>query len=153
MGEKEGIPPLVAARMQRWALLLSAYQHKIQHIPGTQNNLADCMSQLPSLSEKRDSAEKIHSIVLTEQLPVLSCQIAKASETDKEISSIITFVQHGNWPSNNKSITPYYNQRNELSVVDGCLVWGRWVVIPLLFRQQLLKELHFNHIGMSRRRF
>lgn len=35
---KEGIPPLAATRMQRWALLFSAYQYKIQ---GTQNNLAD----------------------------------------------------------------------------------------------------------------
>ena len=34
--------------------------------------------------------------------------------------------------------------------MDGCLVWGRRVVIPHIFRQQLLKELHFNHIGMSR---
>ena len=61
-------------------MLFSAYQYKIQHIPGTQSNLADCMSQLPSLSENRDSAEKIHSIVLTEQLPILAGQVAKASE-------------------------------------------------------------------------
>ena len=92
--------------MQRWVLLLSAYQYKIQHIPGTQNTLADCMSWLPRLSEKCDSAERIHSVVLTEQLPILACQIAKATETDKEISSIITCVQHGNWPSNIKSFTP-----------------------------------------------
>ena len=100
-GEKEDIPPLAAARMQRWALLLSAYQYKIQHIPGTQNTLADCMPWLPSFSEKRGSAERIYSVVLTEQLPILACQIA---ETDKEISSIITCIQHGNWPSNIKSL-------------------------------------------------
>ena len=29
-GEKEGIPPLAAAWMQRWVLLLSTYQYKIQ---------------------------------------------------------------------------------------------------------------------------
>ena len=93
---------------------------------------------------------KNHSIVLTEQLPIQVCHIAKASETE-EISSVITFVQHRNWPSNNKkSFTPFYNRRNELSVVDGCLVWGQWVVIPLLFCQQLFKELHFNHISMRR---
>ena len=28
LGEKEGIPPLAAARMQRWALLLSAYRNQ-----------------------------------------------------------------------------------------------------------------------------
>ena len=72
LGEKEGIPPLAAARMQRLALLLSAYQYKIQHIPGTQNTLADCRSWLPRLSEKRDSAERIYSVVLTVQLPILA---------------------------------------------------------------------------------
>ena len=59
LGEKEGIPPLAAARMQHWALLLSAYQYKIQHIPGKLNCPADCMSRLPSLMMQRDSAEKI----------------------------------------------------------------------------------------------
>ena len=48
-----------------------------------------------------------------------------------------------------KSITPFYNQQNELSLVDGCLVWKQRVVIPHIFCLQLLKELHYNHIGMS----
>jgi len=99
LGEKEGIPPLAAARMQRWALLLSAYQYKIQYIPGKRNYVADCMSRLPSLTGKHDSAERVHSVVLTEQLPIVASQIVKASETDSEIASVLTFVQHGSWPS------------------------------------------------------
>ena len=43
-GEKEGVPALAAARMQRWALLLGAYQFSIQHIPGKLNVCADCLS-------------------------------------------------------------------------------------------------------------
>ena len=63
---------------------------------------------------------------------------------------VLTYVQHGNWPSDsNKSLLSFLTRHNELSVVDGCLVWGRRVVIPQVFRQQLPKELHFNHIGMS----
>ena len=123
LGEKESIPPLAAARMQHWALLLSAYQYKIQYIPGKLNCSADCMSRLPSLMAKRDSAEKIYSLVLTEQLPVLASQNARASETDKEIAPVLTYVQHGNWPSNkDKSVSSFYNRRYELSIVDGCLV-------------------------------
>ena len=101
---------------------------------------------------QRDSAEKIHSVVLTEQLPVLASQIAKASETDKEIAPVLTYVQHGSWPSSNKdkSISSFYNRRHKLSIVDGCLVWGRRVVILQVFRQDLLRELHINHLGMSR---
>ena len=34
--------------MQRWALVLSAYQYRIQHTLGKQIHLADCLSHLPS---------------------------------------------------------------------------------------------------------
>ena len=131
LGEKEGIPPLAAARMQRWALLLSAYQYNIQHIPGKQNHCADCMSRLPNPFEKRDSAERVHSVVMTEKMPILASEIAKASEKDKELATVMITIQHGCWPSDSKkSLAPYYSRRNDLTVVDGCLTWGRRVVIP-----------------------
>ena len=88
LGEKESIPPLAAARMHRWALLLSAYQYKIQYIPSKDNYSADCMSRLPNLTKICDSAERIHSVVLTEQLPILASQIAKASETDRNCFNV-----------------------------------------------------------------
>ena len=53
LGEKEEIPPLAAARMQWWALLLSAYQYTLQHIPGKQNHCVDCMSRLPLTHMRR----------------------------------------------------------------------------------------------------
>ena len=49
-GPKEGIPPLAAAKMQRWVLILSAYQYTIECISGKLNQCADCMSRLPSVS-------------------------------------------------------------------------------------------------------
>ena len=137
--------------MQRWALLLSGYQYKIQHIPGSQNHCADCMSRLPDPHEKCDSAEKIHSVVMTEPMPILASQIAKATEGDKELAIVLTAVQHGQWPSRiDNTLTPYYNRKNDLAVVDGCLTWGRRVIIPKAFRKQLLEELHSNHLGMSK---
>ena len=41
-GSKESTPTMAAARMQRWALTLSAYQYTIKHIKGTSNQCADC---------------------------------------------------------------------------------------------------------------
>ena len=138
------------ARMQRWALLLSAYQYKIQYNPGKLNCSADCMSRLPSPMAKHDNAEKIYSLLLTEQIPVLASQITRASETDKEIALVLTYVQHGNCPSNkDKSVSSFHNRCHELSIVDGCLVWGSGIVIPQVFCQHLPKELHINHLGMS----
>ena len=88
---------------------------------------------------------------MTEPMPILASQIAKATEGDKELATVLTAVQHGQWPSRiDNTLTPYYNRKNDLAVVDGCLTWGRRVIIPKAFRKQLLEELHSNHLGMSK---
>lgn len=57
---KGSIATMVAARMQRWVLTLSAYQYTIEHDKGAPNQCAKCMSTLPMTWWYRDSAEKIH---------------------------------------------------------------------------------------------
>ena len=137
--------------MQHWALVLSAYQYKVEHTPGMQNHCADCLSRLPSATEECDGAERVHVVVDTGQLPVCAPQIAKASQWDKTFSTVIKAVQHGRWPSKRDGpLLPYYNRRNDLTVVDGCLLLGSRVVIPTVFRSQLLDELHSNHVGACR---
>ena len=149
LGEKEGMPPLAAARMQCWALLLSAYCYTIQYIPGKLNYCANCMSRIPNPTGKRDKAEKVHAVVVTpDTSPVLATQIAKASVKDKTIDTVLTAVQYGSWPSKiDKSLSPYFSRRNDLSVVDGCLLWGKRVIIPPIFCKQLLVKLHSVHLG------
>eukprot|EP00731_Ephydatia_muelleri_P039209 Em1216g1a len=46
-GEKQGIPAMASARLQRWALILSAYQYTIEYKAGKQNANADSLSRLP----------------------------------------------------------------------------------------------------------
>ena len=152
-GEKEGIPPLAAARMQHWALLLSAYHYNIEYISGKSNYSADCMSRLPCRQCKRDGAEKIQAIFDPfGDLPVTADKIAKASVKDSDIATALTAVQHGSWPqlSARAILIPYHRHCHELSVVDNCLLWGRRVVIPEVFRQSLLEELHVSHLGVTK---
>ena len=97
-----------------------------------------------------DSAEKIRAIFDPfGDLPVTADKIAEASLTDPEITAVLTAVPHGGWPAIT-SLTSCYRRRHELTVVDNCLLWGRRVVIPQAFRQQLLKELHCTHLGMTK---
>ena len=148
---KESIPTMAAARMQRWALTLSAYQYTIEHIKGTSNQCADCMSRLPMTKQSRDSAEKIHVIVQTDDLPVTATQIAKETLCDNQLSIVMKAIQHGHWPTDSSvDVNPFYKRRHELSIVDGCIMWGTRVVVPKVFHEPLLKELHCSHVGMSR---
>ena len=152
-GEKEGVPPLAAARMQCWALLLSAYCYNIEYVSGKSNYSADCMSRLPHFGGKRDVAEKIQAIFDPfGDLPVTADKIAKASLKDPDIATVLTAVQHGSWSHllAKPTLLPYHRRRHELSVIDNCLIWGRRVVVPQVFRRSLLEELHCNHLGITK---
>ena len=44
---EKGIPTLVASRLQRWAIILSAYSYKIEYKPTKEHGNADSLSRLP----------------------------------------------------------------------------------------------------------
>ena len=47
LGETRGIPAMASARIQRWALMLSAYNYEIRYKPGAEHANADGLSRLP----------------------------------------------------------------------------------------------------------
>ena len=47
-------------------------------------------------------------------------------------------------------LKPYEQRREELSLQDGCLLWGNRVIIPDMARARVLEELHVGHPGISR---
>ena len=56
------------------------------------------------------------------------------------------------WPDNKlgDSFTPYSSRKNELSVLNGCILWASRVVVPPPGRQLILDELHDTHPGISK---
>ena len=46
LGPHVGVPTLAATRLQRWALILSAYGYEIQYKPGIETKEADLLSRL-----------------------------------------------------------------------------------------------------------
>ena len=98
-----------------------------------------------------DSAEKIHVVVQMDDLSVTATQIAKESKCDKELPIVLKSIQHGHWPSDTAvDISPFRKCYTELSILDGCILWGSRVVIPSAFCHLLLQELLPSHLGMSR---
>ena len=153
-GEKKGIPSLASARIQRWALTLSAYSYTIRHKPGRTLGNADALSRLPrSVTTSSDStpADIIH---LMEHLSTTSCTAAHIKEwTSKDplLSQVYRYVMSG-WPRSKlpEKFKPYQSRLNELSTQDGCLLWGSRVVIPPPGRSRVLEELHETHSGATK---
>lgn len=60
------------------------------------------------------------------------------------------FVLHGWQQTTTPEFKPYQDRKEQLSVHDGCLLWGSRVIIPPPGRQQALELFHSGHPGASR---
>ena len=153
LGPKKGIPPLAAARLQRWAWILSAYTYEIEFRPTGDHGNADGLSRLPlriSPPDDPNADPKVFNISQMEALPVTVRQLRAATSSDRVLSKVYRYTK-GNWPQQVPAdLRPFFNRRNELTVEEGCLLWGFRVVIPQSLREKLLQELHKDHPGVTR---
>ncbi len=56
------------------------------------------------------------------------------------------------WPQaiQDEQLCPYLQRKNEISIQDGCLLWGSRVIVPPQGRTLVLDILHETHPGVSR---
>jgi len=83
LNAKTAIPSMAAARMQRWALFLSAYQYEIEFRGSKQHANADGLSQLPIEGSKGlEDPVYIFQLSFLEDLPVTAVEIAAETGRD-----------------------------------------------------------------------
>ena len=82
---------------------------------------------------------------------VTASQIKSWTEKDPILARIHHFILHG-WPDTPPSppFQPYFNHREELTAVNGCILWGARVVIPPPGRQLVITQLHSTHPGICK---
>ena len=151
LNPKRGVPALAAARMQRWALLLTAYSYNIEFRRTQEHSNADGLSRLPLSIQPPANPEftYMYTIGQIQALPVTSESLVRASRQDPAIAKVIHYVQKG-WPTNTvDDFKPYRNRYQELTIEGNCLMWGSRVVIPQKLRDIVLEELHRNHPGIT----
>lgn len=78
LGPKKGIPPLATARMQRWALVLSAYNYSIEFHPTTAHGNTDGLSRLPLGTRHSASVNYSYTIAQIQALPITTERVATA---------------------------------------------------------------------------
>ncbi|XP_043229035.1 uncharacterized protein K02A2.6-like [Amphibalanus amphitrite] len=153
LGPHTAVPPLAAARMQRWALMLAAYSYKIEYRRSDLHGNADALSRLVTNRdniEEPDQMEEEPVFSVVEELPLTAQEIKEETRRDLTLGKVSEYVMSGWHDDITDNIQPFFARREELSVEDGCLLWGRRVIIPPKFRQRLLQDLHQEHPGIGR---
>ena len=119
-----GIVPLVAARLQRWSWLLSAYSYGIEFRRTNEHSNADGLSHLPLPVQPHSSTEATFVIGQIQALPVTVDCLVKATRQDPILSQVLQYVKNG-WPAKTpEEYKPFYNKQQELSIEGHCLLWG-----------------------------
>lgn len=149
-GERKAIPILAAARMQRWAVILSAYDYHIVYKKGSEIVDADALSRLPLKVHNPDD-DCVNFFAPFPDVPITAREIMIETRKDPTLARALDFTQHG-WPERftEPNLQPYFIRRTELTVENGCLLWGNRVIIPMSLRPSLLELFHEEHPGICR---
>ncbi|KAG5893969.1 hypothetical protein JTB14_006574 [Gonioctena quinquepunctata] len=127
--------------MLRWILILSSYDYKLVYVPGTQ--IPHALSRLP-LTSQDIVGPPLQEVLMLESLPEKSItaeEIAKKTKEDRILSKVSFWIQTGWTDDKNKvpeELKQFWQKRNELSMYNGCLLWGNRVIIPSIETNQVL---------------
>ena len=134
--ETRPVPSMASARIQHWALTLSAYNYQIVYRPSQLQANADGLSRLPLKEESRDVPLPGDMILMMEALSnadyvVTGAAIWNWTDKDPVLSLLRLMVLHGWQPqAGGDDFRPCEQRKLELSVQNGCVVWGSRVVVP-----------------------
>ena len=150
IGPRKGDPTLAALRLQRWALILMAYDYDITYRRSEEHSNADFLSRAPTNVATENLELDVNYFTHTNDLPITAKEIGSATMKDPVLSRVKAFVMHG-WPGKvDANLEPYHRRRDELSVDQNCVLWGLRVIIPERHQSALLQQLHEYHFGIVR---
>ena len=148
------VPQHVAAKLQRWSLILASYKYVIEYRNSNLHKDADCMSRIPLSKTYHPKSENSECLFVDSGVEITtnitSARICRYTHTDPILSQVLNYVISG-WPAVADPIfAPYKNKKDELYVIQSCVLWGLRVIIPKSLQLSVLKELHSTHLGMTR---
>ena len=82
-------------------------------------------------------------------------QIQQAMMQDEHLQHLKNNIISG-WPATKDqlhiNIRPYWPYKDDLAVIDGIVMKGRHIIIPEVLKQQVLDQLHVNHMGIEKKK-
>ena len=140
-------------------LKIHQYQFQIIYKPGPEIFIAEWLLQHNHVEGKdkpiNDIDIRIEAIQSATDIPecVSTSQIQQASAQGDHLQHPKSFIITG-WPSTkdelHTDLKPYWSYKDKLAIIDGVMLKGRCIVIPISLKQQVLEQLHTNHMGIEK---
>ena len=143
------------ARITKWLLRLQPYTLKLEFQTGVLN-ASDALSRSPVKDTQNDclseEAEKYINYVAEHSVPKAMTldEIDSESSKDEMFGKIRQCIKTNKWPAHDKTLTPYFKIRAELSLHGNLLLRGCKLVIPHKSQERVLSILHETHEGIFR---
>ncbi|XP_075530088.1 uncharacterized protein LOC142563419 [Dermacentor variabilis] len=155
----KAIPPMAAARIQRWALFLGNYNYTLQYRKGSDHSNADALSRLPLqvMEEPRDFAADeyvlyAHSL---EETALCAREVEHLTNRDTSLLQVKKWISQG-WPSylpqGHEHLRPYFNTRTELTVSHNLVYWGHRIILPLAAARRFSDATSTDTFGLASHR-
>ncbi|XP_067940628.1 uncharacterized protein [Watersipora subatra] len=149
------LPP----RLKGFKLCLQRFQFTMKHIKGAMNITADALSRYASAElnssgvARVDEMERHVDLFVSPNGSDSRLEHLKADQRDDTtISQVIRFVEE-EWPVylslEDTLLKPYFDRKPLLSMSKGFLMLGTRLVIPASQREQVLKDFHKRHLGVT----
>ena len=142
-------------RLQRILIRAFAYHFTVKYIPGSSNQLANCLSQLGGQKDN-NKLSKLHIHQITNQLSTRSDslnQMRTAAQEDDELILHKHTIMHG-WPSSIREvpskIQPYWTLKEELTIEDGIVLKGTWIVLSHKKCQSTIQLIYKGHLDLGK---
>jgi len=134
------------------------YHFTISHVPGKDLTVPDTLSRAPTSSyraedlhfEQESNAYVQHVIKSLPATEKKLHEIKQCQQKDEVCRQLMTFCSNG-WPPKDQikgQVKKYFHVSSQLSVEDGLLFRGSWIVIPPSLQADMLKRIHEGHQGI-----
>jgi hypothetical protein len=143
-------------RLQNMCMRLQRYSFDVYYRKGKEMEVADTLSRayLP-MSTKCGPQDDLQLVHMSTYLPVTDrrfAEIRRGTDADPTLTALRKVILTG-WPEERKmlpaGVSPYFDFRDELAVIDGVVMRGDRVVIPHQQRAEMIQKIHQAHSGIS----
>jgi len=146
----KGVPIQAAHRLQHWAVILQGFQYTLCHRKSELMATVDALSRLPSKETFEDNISV--NFVSPQELPINVSVCSTETVKDPVMNKVMSLVYSGWYGTKptDEALRQYFNVRNDLSILQKCLMIGNRICVPPTLRKAVLQMLHNGHPGIVR---